>query len=186
MGLGHKKSYNLVLPDTVRAVYAANKTYVDSALTGLDTKDSVRVASEVNLTLTGTLTVDSIITTAGDRVLVKAQTDAKTNTIVYTKANSNVNVEKVQGILIQGLPFVSVSAWPYTLHDLETAKHTTDLPTRHLITLNVDYNKQAVGGDNSWGAKPMKKYRLIKNITYKYQFTLHALQNLDDYYEFLH
>ena len=61
--------------------HAANKTYVDSAITGLDTKDSVRVASEVNLTLTGTLTVDSVITTAGDRVLVKAQTDAKTNGI---------------------------------------------------------------------------------------------------------
>ncbi len=102
------------------------------------------------------------------------------------KNHSNIKAENVQGILIQGLPLVSISAWPYTLHDLETAKHTTDLPTRHLITLNIDYNKQAVGGDNSWGAKPMKKYRLIKNTTYKYHFILRAFQNLDDINEFLY
>ncbi|MHA1795269.1 MAG: glycoside hydrolase family 2 TIM barrel-domain containing protein [Promethearchaeota archaeon] len=79
---------------------------------------------------------------------------------------------KEDSIAIHGIPQVSISAWPYTLHDLESASHTVDLPTRHLITVNIDYNQQAVGGDNSWGAKPLKKYRLVKNQTYSYKFLL--------------
>ncbi|RLI66563.1 MAG: hypothetical protein DRO88_01490 [Promethearchaeia archaeon] len=31
---------------------------------------------------------------------------------------------------------------------------------------------QAVGGDNSWGAKPLKKYLMVKNQTYSYKFLL--------------
>lgn len=74
--------------DPVLDNHAANKAYVDAVITGLDTKDSVRVASEVNLTLTGTLTVDGIITTVGDRVLVKAQTDNRDNGIYIVAGGS--------------------------------------------------------------------------------------------------
>jgi len=77
---------------------AANKGYVDSVKQALDIKDSVRVASQSNLdtsynngtsgvgaTLTassnGAVSIDSTSLTSGDRVLVKAQTDAKQNGI---------------------------------------------------------------------------------------------------------
>lgn len=62
--------------------HAVNKAYVDSALTGLDTKGSVRLATNTNIAnLTGTLTIDSVVTTVGDRILVKEQTDATQNGI---------------------------------------------------------------------------------------------------------
>lgn len=77
------------------------------------------------------------------------------------------------GLLIQGYPYLSISAWPYTQLDLEMAKHTVDLPTRHIITVNIDYKQQGVSGDNSWGAKPKPKYRLVKNQQYLYRFRIH-------------
>ena len=76
---------------------AATKNYVDAVKTGLDVKDSVRVITTGNLTATysngasgvgatltnsGTqaaLTIDSIVLSVGDRVLVKDQTNSLQN-----------------------------------------------------------------------------------------------------------
>ena len=84
---------------------AATKNYVDAVKTGLDVKDSVRVATTANLTATyangssgvgatltnsGTqaaLTVDSIVLSVGDRILVKDQTAGLQNGI-YTVTNT--------------------------------------------------------------------------------------------------
>lgn len=60
---------------------AVNKDYVDGVATGLDVKDSVRVATTGNITLSGTQTIDGVAVIAGDRVLVKDQTVASTNGI---------------------------------------------------------------------------------------------------------
>jgi hypothetical protein len=60
---------------------AANKAYVDAAITGLDLKQSVRVASpggNVNISAPGA-TIDGITMTVGDRVLLKDQTIASEN-----------------------------------------------------------------------------------------------------------
>lgn len=54
---------------------AANKAYVDAARQGLDFKDSVRVASTANVTVSGPgATIDGITMVASDRVLLKNQT----------------------------------------------------------------------------------------------------------------
>lgn len=60
---------------------AANKAYVDSRAAGLDPKDSVRVATTANITLSGTQTIDGVALQVGDRVLVKDQTTASDNGI---------------------------------------------------------------------------------------------------------
>lgn len=68
------------LPDPTLAQHPATKAYVDSAVEGLAWKDSVRVASTANLTLTGPgATIDGITLAANDRVLVKDQTTASQN-----------------------------------------------------------------------------------------------------------
>lgn len=67
---------------------AATKTYVDSAIEGLDWKDSVRAASTGNLTLSGTQTVDGIALIAADRILVKDQTAPEENGIYVVSAGS--------------------------------------------------------------------------------------------------
>lgn len=60
---------------------AATKGYVDALVNGTDWKQSVRVATTANITLSGLLTVDSVTLAAGNRVLVKNQTDGKQNGI---------------------------------------------------------------------------------------------------------
>lgn len=64
---------------------AANKAYVDGLLSGLkDFKDSVKLATTANIILSGLQTIDGVATVAGDRILVKNQTDAKENGIYVT------------------------------------------------------------------------------------------------------
>lgn len=66
----------------------ANKAYVDAIKQGLDVKDSVRVATTANITLSGTQTIDGVVLVAGDRVLVKNQTSAADNGIYVVAAGA--------------------------------------------------------------------------------------------------
>jgi len=67
------------------SVVLATREYVDSAIVSamnrLDCKQSVRVATTASVTLIGLQTLDGIALTAGDRVLVKNQSNAVDNGI---------------------------------------------------------------------------------------------------------
>lgn len=63
-------------------------TAVDAARQGLDVKDSVRVATTANITLSGTQSIDGVAVVAGDRVLVKNQTTATQNGIYVVASGS--------------------------------------------------------------------------------------------------
>lgn len=68
---------------------AATKLYVDSAIQGLDPKQSVKAASTANIaTLSGTMTIDGIALAAGDRILVKDQTATAQNGIYVVSAGA--------------------------------------------------------------------------------------------------
>ena len=67
---------------------AATKAYVDATKQGLDVKESVRVATTANITLSATQTIDGVAVVAGDRVLVKDQTTASLNGIYVVAAGS--------------------------------------------------------------------------------------------------
>ena len=57
----------------------ATRGYVDSVAAGLDPKDSCKVATTANITLSGTQTIDGVSVSAGDRVLVKSQSSSSAN-----------------------------------------------------------------------------------------------------------
>jgi beta-galactosidase len=75
------------------------------------------------------------------------------------------------GLLASGLPLLSVSAWPYTMDDLEKATHVNELPRRDTVTLNLDLRQTGVGGDDGWGARPHAEYTLDAK-PYAYRFRL--------------
>jgi len=62
-------------------LHAATKAYVDNVSAGLNFHPPVRVATTANITLSGTQTIDGVSVAAGDRVLVKDQTNQTQNGI---------------------------------------------------------------------------------------------------------
>lgn len=76
------------LAEPVNPNDAATKAYVDARSAGLDPKASVRVATTENIELTGTPIIDGVAIIAGNRILVKNQTNAVQNGIYVVAAGS--------------------------------------------------------------------------------------------------
>lgn len=79
----------ITLADTaVVGTDAVNKNYVDSLVSGLSWKNSVKAASGTNITLSGIQTIDGISVVANDRVLVMGQTTTANNGIYVVSAGA--------------------------------------------------------------------------------------------------
>jgi phage-related tail fiber protein len=95
VSLNSQKITNLATP--TQDTDAANKAYVDASRLGLDVKESVKVATTANITLSGLQNIDGITLVADDRVLVKNQTAGAENGIylasaaAWTRATDFVN-----------------------------------------------------------------------------------------------
>ncbi len=76
------------------------------------------------------------------------------------------------GMHVEGLTPLSVSAWPYTMEELDQATHTYVLDPGN-ITVNIDLLQTGVGGDDSWsmGARAHEEFR-VPAKPYKYTFML--------------
>jgi beta-galactosidase len=98
---------------------------------------------------------------------VKPQENANRTDVRWVALTDNDGI----GILAAGMPLLSVSAWPYTMEDLEKARHINELPQRDTITVNLDYKQMGVGGDDGWGKRPHPEYRLPAK-PYSYSFRL--------------
>ncbi|MBN1844794.1 MAG: DUF4981 domain-containing protein [Sedimentisphaerales bacterium] len=104
------------------------------------------------------------------------------NIHVYVRPQENGNKSDVRwvcltdeagdGLLVVGRPTIDFSAWPFTMADLESARHVHELPRRDIVTLNIDYRQMGVGGDNSWGMRTHPEYTLYANKPYSYRFLL--------------
>jgi beta-galactosidase len=78
-----------------------------------------------------------------------------------------------QGIIIQSSDLLNVSAWPYTMDNIEKARHTVDLKNAGFIVVNVDKFQMGLGGDDSWTlhSKPHEAFRIYPD-NYTYQFRI--------------
>ena len=68
----------------------------------------------------------------------------------------------------------SAHNYAYSILDYEpnSQKHgKLDVSSKNQTDWLIDYKQMGVGGDNSWGARPMKKYTLYPG-TYEHSFIL--------------
>lgn len=85
------------------ATDAVNKSQLDAAINGLDPKPSCRAATIANITLSGLQTIDGVSINAGDRILVKSQTNGAQNGIYVASASSwSLAADSAQGLLTTG------------------------------------------------------------------------------------
>ena len=100
------------------------------------------------------------------------------------------------GFKILGDPYISFSAHYNTIEDFDDGvrdkkpgeigsarkrmikkqRKPVDIPKRNFISLNIDLKQMGVGGDNSWGARPLLKY-IIPPGNYKYSFIIKPISN---------
>lgn len=87
------------------------------------------------------------------------------------------------GLMIAGMPLFSASALLFTTDQLDYTesrhRHTVDLVPNDFIDLNIDYRQTGVGGNDSWGARPLQQYTLFSG-KYAYSFRIRPVnKNID-------
>jgi len=91
--------------------------------------------------------------------------------------------EAGEGLMVTGDPYFSFSALPYTTDDLDYGtsrlRHPSSLVKRDFVDLCVDYRQMGVGGNDSWGARPLQKYTLYSQ-PYSYTIRLRPLSKGTD------
>ncbi|QBG46227.1 DUF4981 domain-containing protein [Verrucomicrobia bacterium S94] len=67
------------------------------------------------------------------------------------------------------------SIWPWSIENLDQARHTYDLVEQNFYTLNIDHRQMGVGGTDSWSpkAEPLPHYQ-IPSGHYSWSFTLNV------------
>jgi hypothetical protein len=106
---------------------AANKGYVDAARSGLDVKASVRATTTAPIVLEDLQTIDDVVLVAGNRVLVRDQTDPADNGIYdvvddgpwVRSADANQNFEVTAGMFtfVEEGTLHADSGWVLTTND---------------------------------------------------------------------
>lgn len=80
--------------------------------------------------------------------------------------------DKGVGLIAKADGVMEFNALKYTPEQLTNAIHSYMLPTSKNITLRLNKVQMGLGGDNSWGAKPLEKYINTPDKTYEYTYTL--------------
>lgn len=62
--------------------------------------------------------------------------------------------------------------YPCRIQDLQGLRHSAHIPTGQTHTLFIDHLQTGVGGINSWGARPLARYELPTDRSYKWSFRL--------------
>ena len=67
---------------------------------------------------------------------------------------------------------LEMGAYPFLQSDLEGRLHPIDIPQRKLTTVHVGLGQMGVGGEDSWGARPLRKSEFAPDREYSFQFRI--------------
>lgn len=71
-----------------------------------------------------------------------------------------------------GDSLLAVSVYPVSQDDIELARHPADIAKGDRVFVNIDHAQMGLGGTNSWGERPLEKYRLSPQASYRWSFML--------------
>lgn len=75
-----------------------------------------------------------------------------------------------KGLLFVGAPTINFGAKHYATDVIQDAKYSFQMERSKFIHVNIDYAQNGVGGNNSWGATPLRQYQLSnKNMSYSFR-----------------
>lgn len=147
VSLNNQRITNLAAP--IADTDAATKGYVDAAVNGTDWKQSVRVATTANITLSGLQTVDGVSLAVNDSVLVKDQSTGSQNGLYLAqsgawtrRSDADVNAEVTAGLSVmvtEGTTNAD-SQWRLTTND------TIVIGTTSLTFAQIGAGSSYVGG----------------------------------------
>ena len=81
------------------------------------------------------------------------------------------------GLLAKAEGQMEFNALFYTPEQLNNYLHSYMLPEGQDITLRLNHRQMGVGGDNSWGARPLEQYQNPADQSYTYTYTLKPVSN---------
>lgn len=76
------------------------------------------------------------------------------------------------GLMVKSDELFEFNALHYTPEQLSNTLHAYMLPDPTNVTLRINHKQMGLGGDNSWGARPLTPYQLPADRTYEYTYTL--------------
>jgi beta-galactosidase len=71
---------------------------------------------------------------------------------------------------------LEMGAYPFDQGDLEGPRHYFDIPQREHITVHLAHRQMGVAGEDSWGARPLRKYTLPPDREYAYAFRIEPVR----------
>ena len=63
---------------------------------------------------------------------------------------------------------------------LRKQTHINDVVSRDFVEVSIDYKQQGLGGDDSWGARPSKQYRIDAESDYNFNFSIVPIRNFSE------
>jgi len=89
---------------------------------------------------------------------------------------AEVRSAKGMGFRLQAVdvPF-GLNLWPWTARDMESAAKPQQLVPRDFLTLTLDAAQMGLGGVQGWGARPLEKYLLKADASYRFAFAIEPL-----------
>lgn len=76
------------------------------------------------------------------------------------------------GLMVEAKDIIEFNALEYTPEQLSNYLHSYMLPQSDTVTLRINQKQMGLGGDNSWGAKPLQQYQIPANQEYTYTYTM--------------